>query len=157
MKLYTVNNPDELKLLKSKLREFDFKSLTNREIRDLIKKMRVLMKKENGVGLASNQVGLDFQVFIAQESGKFYAIFNPKITKTFGKKVKMEEGCLSVPGKYGFVDRYEKIVIEGLTPQGKKLKIKAWGLLAQIFQHETDHLNGELYINKAKEVFDFEQ
>ena len=62
----------------------------------------------------------------------------------------MEEGCLSVPEIFGKVVRPAKVVLEGWDKNGKKLKIKAWGLLARIFQHEMDHLDGKLFIDKAK-------
>lgn len=64
----------------------------------------------------------------------------------------MEEGCLSVPGIYGDVERPEKITLVGQDRYDKKIKIKAWGLLARVFQHEVDHLNGILFIDKAKSI-----
>ena len=69
----------------------------------------------------------------------------------------MEEGCLSVPEIFGAVERPEKITLEGFDTGGKKIKIKAWGLLARIFQHETDHLNGILFIDKAKNLRRYEK
>ena len=120
----------------------------------MVKEMRMKMHEWHGIGLAATQVGMTESVFVAQApQGKFYAIFNPKITKTEGKQLLMEEGCLSVPGVYGEVPRYEKIVIEGLDQNGKPIKIKAWDLLAQIFQHETDHLHGILDIDKMKKTY----
>ncbi len=86
-------------------------------------------------------------------SYKFFAIFNPQIVKFSEEKILMEEGCLSVPGIWGGVERPEKITLVGFDKNGKKLKIKAWGLLARIFQHEIDHLNGILFIDKAKQVY----
>ena len=83
---------------------------------------------------------------------KFYAVFNPRIEKSGGEKLFLEEGCLSVPGKYGAVERFERVVLAGFDRNGKPLKIKAWGLLAHVFQHEVDHLNGILFIGKAKGV-----
>jgi len=66
--------------------------------------------------------------------------------------MELEEGCLSVPGVWGIVSRSNRITIEGLDLNGKKIKIKAWGFLAQVFQHEIGHLNGALFIDKAKEL-----
>ena len=111
------------------------------------------MKKADGIGLSANQIGLDFKVFVAQADGKFYAIFNPKILKSSEERAAMEEGCLSVPEVFGTVIRPAKIVLEGFDKNGKKLKIKAWGLLARIFQHEVDHLNGKLFIDKAEKLY----
>ena len=154
MKLYTINDKTEEKLLRTKLAEFPFKEYTKKELETLVRDMRKAMHHYNGVGLAGNQVGLNAQVFVAATEGKFYALFNPKIEKKIGKPILVDEGCLSVPGKSGTIKRYEKIVIAGQDKTGKAVKIKAWGLLAQIFQHETDHLSGKLYIDDAESVFD---
>ena len=119
------------------------------------------MIESNGVGLAANQIGLDMRLFVAQlpdrEShgykGKFYAIFNPKIEKKSEQKNIDDEGCLSVPGFYGKVERFSKIEVSGFDKNHKKIKINASGFLARIFQHEIDHINGKLFIDLAKEIF----
>ncbi len=154
MKIYTVTNKKEEKILRQKTREFDFSRFRKKEVRELVKTMRQIMKDEHGIGLAANQIGLDISFFVAQPpEGKFYAIFNPVIKKVSGKNELVEEGCLSVPKKYGLIERYEKVTLIGQDHNGKKLKIKARGLLAQIFQHETEHLLGTLYIDKAKKIY----
>lgn len=153
MDLHTIHNPEQLNILRTKCRPFDFTKHDKAEVRKLIAEMRKKMHEWRGIGLAATQVGYTEAFFVAQPpEGKFYALFNPKITKTEGKKTLMEEGCLSVPGQYGEVPRYEKVTIEGFNQSGKPVKIKAWGLLAHIFQHETDHLNGILDIDKMKSV-----
>lgn len=157
MKILTIDNKKEEKFLRQKTKEFDLKKYSKSELRKLIKEMRQIMKDANGVGLSANQVGLDRQCFIAQvpdENGrqKFYAIFNPKINSLSEENIDLEEGCLSVPNVWGIVPRSTKITIEGLDANGKKIKIKAWGFLAQVFQHEIGHLNGALFIDKAKEL-----
>lgn len=153
MRIYKSTNKNDAKILRRKTADFDFKKFTPKEIRELIKKMRKAMEETNGVGLAANQIGLDMKIFVAQVDRKFYAVFNPKITKTEGETVLMEEGCLSVPRQYGKVSRYEKVTLEGQDQKGKKIKIRAWGLLAHVFQHEYDHLQGVLYIDKTKETY----
>lgn len=167
LKILTVNKKDEEKFLRKQTIPFDFNAHTRKEIDALVKKMREMMIKANGIGLAANQVGLNFSVFVAQipkgdaegdieklsrVDTKFYAIFNPEIVKISGAKNMLEEGCLSVPDIYGNVMRCDKITIAGFDKTGKKIKIKAWGILARVFQHETDHLNGILYIDKAKNI-----
>jgi peptide deformylase len=168
MKILTIDNRKEAKILRKKTAKFDFSKFKKKEIYELIRKMREVMKASDGVGLSANQVGLDLKFFVAgipadisinprlnqykSASNKFYAIFNPEIIKFSGEKSKMEEGCLSVPGVAGLVERPEKITIIGQDKNGEKIKIKAWGLLARIFQHEVDHLNGILFIDKAKNV-----
>ena len=157
MQIFTVNNKKEERFLRRKTPEFGFKSAQN-EIREVIKKMRMAIKKEKGVGLSANQIGFDWRLFIAEipsEKGKpkFYAIFNPDITKVSKNKIILEEGCLSVPGIWGLVERPEQIVLIGFDKNGKKIKIKAWGLPARVFQHEIDHLNGILFIDRASKFF----
>lgn len=164
MKIFTINNKTEKKFLTKKTAKFDFGKFSKTEIRDLIKKMREVMEAAGGVGLSANQIGLDFKLFVARipqevssqrsliSSQKFYAIFNPEIIKLSKEKSVMEEGCLSVPGISGLVERPEKITLVGYDKNAKRIKSKAWGLLAKIFQHEVDHLNGILFIDKAKSV-----
>ncbi len=168
MKILTVNNEREEKFLRTKVGDFDFAGADKKELGGVVKEMRKTMREAEGVGLSANQVGLNARLFIAQisdeppirgkdgeiilpseESMKFYAIFNPEIVKFSKKRVVMEEGCLSVPGIYGPVERPEKITLVGLDENGKKIKIQAAGLTARVFQHETDHLNGILFTDKA--------
>jgi peptide deformylase len=172
MRIFTINNKTEEKFLREKTADFDFVKFTKKEINDLIKKMKETMFKANGIGLSANQIGLNLKMFVALISEKplkrdeknkiimpspnetkFYAIFNPEIIKFSNKKSTMEEGCLSVPGIYGSVERPEKITLAGYDKNAKKIKIKAFGLLARVFQHETDHLNGILFIDKCKYIY----
>ncbi len=117
----------------------------------LIDDMFETMEHENGVGLAAPQVGLLKRVIVVCVDGKNkYGIVNPVITKTSGSQVGIE-GCLSVPGQSGYVERPKKLTIEGFDANGKPIKIKADGFLAVAFCHETDHLDGVLYIDKLVE------
>lgn len=147
--ILTINDKKEEKILRRRTQEFEFKKYSKGEIKDLIKKMREVTKKAEGIGLSANQIGLDMRVFVAKVNNKFYALFNPEILKESKEKVFMEEGCLSVPGILGLVERPEKLQIAALDINNKKIKIKAWGLLSRVFQHEIDHLNGKLFIDKA--------
>lgn len=152
----TANKKDE-KFLRTKTAEFDFAKHKAKEIRELVRKMREIMKKANGVGLSANQIGLPYRMFVAQVPDaqgkpKFYALFNPKIERVSGEKETLEEGCLSVPETYGMVERNYRLTLSAFDQHGKKVKIKAWGLLARVFQHEMDHLNGKLFIDTAKGV-----
>lgn len=148
--IWVITDKKEAKLLRKKTAKFDFSKYSRKEIQGLIKTMREAMKAAGGIGLSANQIGLDLKVFIAQPEKKFYAVFNPELVKESGEEILMEEGCLSVPGHYGAVQRSEKVILAGQDSSGKKIKIKAWGILARVFQHETDHLNGRLFIDKAK-------
>jgi peptide deformylase len=153
MKIYLEKNKTEEKTLRKKVATFDFDKYTKKEIRELIKKMRTTMRRADGVGLSANQVGLNEKMFVAEVDHKFYAIFNPKIIKKSDEKNEMEEGCLSVPDKFGTVIRADKVWLEGQNADGKKLKIKAWGFLARVFQHELDHLEGKLFIDRSKDIY----
>jgi len=151
-------NKKQEKTLRAKAVPFDFSQMDKKEVRELVKNMRETMRAANGIGLAANQVGLPWNMFVAEVpsqggSSKFYAVFNPVIEKTGGETSIMEEGCLSVPTVYGEVERAEKIVLNFEDKNGRKQKIKAWGLLARVFQHEVDHLHGKLILDRAKKMF----
>jgi len=157
-RIFVHNNPEDEVVLRTKAKKFNFDDLSFKEIRELVALMRKVMKRANGVGLSANQIGLPYRMFVAgvpdSDGGtKYYTVFNPELEK-LEDKIQMEEGCLSVPGKYGQIERYDKVVLKGQDARGKALKIRAWGLLAQVFQHELGHLNGELFIDKAKSVRD---
>lgn len=143
MDLITTKSPNK-NTLKRKTPEFDFKSHTAKEIRETISAMRKTMKENDGIGLSANQVGLNWRMFVAEYNKKFYVIFNPKIIKASKEMDLLEEGCLSVPDTFIEIPRSETITLEAEDRRGKKIKIKSFGVLARIFQHETDHLNGKL-------------
>jgi peptide deformylase len=153
-----VENKKEEKVLRKKTAAFDFKKFSPKEVRDLIARMRRIMRTANGIGLSANQIGLDLNMFVAEipdgeGSNKFYAVFNPTLEKMGDEKKLLEEGCLSVPGKYGTVLRATRVTVAGFDKYGKPLRVKAWGLLAHVFQHEIDHLHGIVFIDKAKELY----
>ena len=158
MEIFTVNNKKEEKILRRKTPDFDFAKHTKDDIREMIKNMRMAIKKQKGIGLSANQLGFDWRLFIAEIPGKkgkpkFYAIFNPGVVKISKEKTTIEEGCLSVPGIWGLVERPGQIALVGFDKNGKKIKIKAWGLPARVFQHEIDHLNGILFIDRTNKLF----
>lgn len=150
VKILTVQNKKEEKFLRGKAKTFDFEKFRKKDIQELIKMMNRAMVEESGIGLAANQIGFDFRIFVARVERKFYAVFNPKITKYSKEAISAEEGCLSVPNVAGDVLRPEKVTLEGYDRNGRKIKIKAWGVLARVFQHEVDHLNGKLFIDRVK-------
>ena len=118
------------------------------KLKTLVDDMFETMEHENGVGLAAPQVGLLKRVRVVCVDGKNkYAIINPVITKSSGVQCGAE-GCLSVPNQSGYVERPKKLTIEGFDVSGKPIKIKADGFLAVAFCHETDHLDGILFIDK---------
>ena len=150
MKIWTVNDKKEEKVLRHKTAAFDFKKLKKSEINELIKTMKVAMEEAQGIGLSANKIGLSLKVFVAKVENKFYVVFNPEIIKSGSSAIAAEEGCLSIPNIYGEVIRPEKIILVGLDKNGKKMKIKAWGMLARVFQHEVDHLECKLFTDRIK-------
>ena len=107
------------------------------------------MHAEHGVGLAANQVGSLQKVVVIQlpEWEEALVLVNPEIVRREGER-EVEEGCLSIPGYRGMVQRSERVRARALDLNGKVIRIKADGLLAQALEHETDHINGRLYIDK---------
>jgi len=117
-------------------------------VREIVEDMVATMRRENGLGLAANQIGVLQKVFVYDDGTGLGVIINPKIVSAKGQQVGVE-GCLSVPGLQGEVPRAEEVVVKGTDLNGKAVKIRARGLLARIFQHEIDHLEGTLFIDRA--------
>lgn len=134
------------------------------DIQKLIDDMIPTMYLRDGVGLAAPQVGASVQLAVIvpdphdweryHENAKdALVIINPRIVKHSWLKNKDEEGCLSVPGVYGSVSRWNSVRIEYQDRNGKHILANASGLMARIFQHEIDHLNGILFIDKAEKIY----
>ncbi len=105
-----------------------------------------------GVGLASTQIGLDEQFFVAkQQDGTFKAFFNPRIFTRSKKEKKMFEGCLSIPNFWGKITRPTAVTVSYLDINNNQVKERLTGLNAHIFQHETDHLTGRLFMDIVME------
>jgi len=141
-RILKTDNKKDNKFLRKKTSPFDLDAFDKDEIRKLIDDMKQTMRDADGVGLSANQVGIDKSFFVAEFDGKFYAIFNPEIVKKSREKYSIDEGCLSIPEAYGNANRPSEITLKGFDRNGKRVKMRAWGRLAQIFQHEVDHLNG---------------
>lgn len=128
------------------------------KIQKIISDMKEAMHGEHdAVAIAAPQIGLSLQIFAVV--GKYFnspdmVFINPKILKLSKDKSEMEEGCLSARYLYGKVKRSNKVIIEGYNENGEKIRRGASGLLSQVFQHETDHLVGVMFLDKAKDVID---
>lgn len=120
----------------------------NKKMRAFIEDMAETMYKTDGVGLAAPQVGVSKRIIVVDDGNGLQALINPQIIKAEGSQWG-PEGCLSVPGYFGDVERYEKVTVTAIDPNNKKLRIEAEGFLARIFQHEIDHLEGHLFIEMA--------
>jgi len=123
------------------------KKITARH-RKTLSEMAQLMYEVSGVGLAAPQIGISESMFVADAGSGLYKLVNPRITHQEGAQ-SMEEGCLSVLKVVVKVKRAKKITLTGLDENGKELIIEAEDLLARVFQHEIDHLNGKLIIDYA--------
>ncbi len=128
------------------------------ELKQLTQDMFETMRHHNGVGLAGPQIGVLQRIFVAEirptrleqgephpQSGASYIIINPKIIGYSNQLAEGQEGCLSMPGWAGLVERPNWVEVQGQSIEDQPLKVKVDGLLARIFQHEIDHLNGILY------------
>ena len=125
----------------------------DKKIQELIADMfETLHTNNNGIGLAAPQVGLSLRLFVIELEGDSYALINPKITAKSRKKIIAEEGCLSFPGQFLPVSRYSDVQMRYTDQFGQPGKIKAQGLLARALQHEIDHLDGILFIDRVKKI-----
>ncbi|MDO8553063.1 MAG: peptide deformylase [bacterium] len=179
--VYTILPENKNPILRQKAQELSISEITGKQTQNIIKEMKALLSKEKyGVALAAPQVGEPVRLFIvsgrALARGKRNApdaeetpprsgeesprplpdqvYINPKLLKMSRGKSPKHEGCLSVRGKWGIVPRAEKATVHAYDENGVKFTRGASGFLAHIFQHELDHLEGVLYTDKAKELYD---
>ncbi|UCG10521.1 MAG: peptide deformylase [Dehalococcoidia bacterium] len=121
-------------------------------IQRLIDDMVVTMQEVGGVGLAAPQVGVSLRVIVLQmPEEEPIAIINPAIVRRSGEQ-EVTEGCLSVPGYFGEIARSESVTVKGQDRQGRAIRVKATGLMAEVLEHEIDHLNGVLYVDHVESV-----
>ena len=163
-KIVTLENP----ILRQKARRV---TQFTPDLQTLIDDLVETMRAAPGVGLAAPQVAQGLRLFVAEYSEprdpdegeaeasppKLYVLINPEIVRISEEKVEGEEGCLSIPGYAGTVERHESVTVKALNRRGQPVKIKAQGWLARIFQHEIDHLDGVLFIDKAAKVWEMEE
>lgn len=133
-------------------------------VQTLIDDMIETLHAVPGVGLAAPQVGVSRRVIVVEyaeenedpeappKPARLYVVVNPEIARHSPETESANEGCLSIPGYIGEVERYNTITVKGLNRQGNPFRLKAQGWLARIFQHEIDHLDGVLYIDRAEHV-----
>ncbi len=129
------------------------------ELQTLIDDMVETMRAAPGVGLAAPQVDVSLRVIVVEYGDdenappRLYVMVNPEITRFSGETEIGTEGCLSIPGLLGDVERPTSITVKGQNRHGQPVKLKLSGWVARIFQHEIDHLDGVLFTDKALEVF----
>jgi peptide deformylase len=149
MEIMTVDNPEQLEILRSKSRKVQ---KVTPKLAAFAEQMLETMRAANGVGLAAPQVGVLQRFFVVElpedeendQPRETYILFNPEIVKNSGEQIGYE-GCLSIPGYIGEVARAEKVMVKGLNEKGRPVRHKVEGYLARVFQHEIDHLDGILF------------
>lgn len=148
LKIITQPNP----ILRKKSAEISPEIIAGREFKNLISAMEKTMVKTDGVGLAAPQIGKNVRLAVVNSKDGIICLINPKITKKSWAREIAQEGCLSIPGVFGKVRRHKKISLAYYGRDGKKTKMAAAGMMARVIQHEIDHLDGILFIDKAVEI-----
>lgn len=160
-KLVAENHP----ALHSIAEEVTEEEIKNGTLKKLIKKMSDALKSYSvegyvGVAIAAPQVGVSKRVFLVEDQSEdredvlpYLVAVNPKLVKFSKKSDVVGEGCLSVPNRYGAVKRHQNVTLRALDENGDEFERGAGGLLAQIFQHECDHLDGTLFVDRAERVW----
>lgn len=147
-----VLHPDERLRTKAK----KIHSLDNR-LQKLVDDMIETMRNAHGVGLAAPQVGVSLRLIVIEipqdyegpNAGELVVLYNPELVKASGEDIQ-EEGCLSIPGWVADVKRFEVVTVKGRDRQGREVRLKADDLLGQALQHEIDHLDGVLFIDRIE-------
>ena len=162
------------KILKEKMKEVPKSLFGTDELTNIVERMSVSLRStEHGVAIAANQIGIPYRIFVVrgfvlenkerrdenlkENNDPDVAFINPKIVKISRKKEIIEEACLSVPGFHGTIKRATQATVCAYDLSGMRFERGGSGLLAQIFQHETDHLEGILYSDKAITLLEGEE
>ena len=119
---------------------------------DLIESMIETMVANKGIGLAAAQIGKNIRLIVVQTKEGALPLINPKTLSESWKKETSEEGCLSIPKVFGLVKRSRAIKVSALNREGDKIEFEAEGLFARVILHEIDHINGVLFIDRAKKI-----
>jgi peptide deformylase len=135
------------------------------EFQILVEDMVETMRQAPGVGLAAPQVNESLRLIVVEYGDeededippKLYILANPEITRASEGTLVGTEGCLSIPGIHGDVERSDAVTVKGLNRHGRPMTVKAKGWLARIFQHEIDHLDGILFVDRAEKIWQSEE
>jgi peptide deformylase len=120
------------------------------QIQPLVDGMVTIMRQANGVGLAAPQVGVNKRVLVARVEERLHVLIDPVIVRSEGEELGTE-GCLSIPGIVAEVPRAARVVVKGKNRKGKGITLRAEGLLARVLQHEIDHLDGILFLDRVRD------
>ena len=137
------------KSLREPSRDLSMKEVLTPEFQSYLDRLIFTMQSSNGVGIASVQVGKNIRAIVVDMPEGPTCFINPEILKTSEATEESEEGCLSVPDTYGIVIRHKKITVSAFTRHGRRVEFEVKRFPAVVFQHEIDHTNGVLFIDKA--------
>lgn len=151
-------------VVRTKTQLVDPAMIPQQEFQTLIDNMIHTMYETNGIGLAATQIGMSLRLatlvpdpdrfdFYDKGSRDAIVIINPTISSHSLRTTSSEEGCLSVPGYMGLVKRYSGVTVSFVDRHGNPQTVKARGLLARVYQHEIDHLEGILFVDRAEKIF----
>ena len=139
-------------ILRQKARELTREDILNPKFKKLMADMAETMLKKDGFGLAAPQINQSIRLVTVNNNGEIAVFLNPKILKKSWRKNIAEEGCLSIPNVFLPIKRHSAITLEFLNLAGDKQILKTKDLLARVLQHEIDHLDGILFIDKAEKI-----
>lgn len=148
--LFTILPESKNSVLRLVAPEFDFNAVNDINPTEFSSSMVETCIKANGIGLAAPQCGFNIRMFVIGTENNYVAMFNPRILESSEQMVIMEEGCLSFPNLYVSISRPKTVLIEYQNYKGILQKVELDGLGARCVQHELDHLDGVLYLSRAK-------
>lgn len=144
MKIITVESP-KAGVLRRRARAV---GRVTPQVQRLVDGMIETMHEANGVGLAAPQVGVSKRIIVAKVNERLHVLIDPKIVKREGEELGTE-GCLSIPGVIGEVPRAVRVIVKGKNRKGRGITLEAEGMLARVLQHEVDHLDGILFLDRV--------
>lgn len=154
--IWVLFQPNQRPMLRRPADPIDLARLTARPMQRLIDDMISTMLAANGIGLAGPQIGQSIRLAVISrevtDRHQPLVLVNPEVNPVAGQTAEMEEGCLSIPGVYGLVPRVAAVTLESFDRHGQPYRLTAEGLLARVIQHEADHLNGHLFIDRASRI-----
>lgn len=151
--------PTSAKSLRERSRELEVSEVTTPEFQAYLDALIQKMIEARGVGIASPQIGRNIRAVVIQPAPTDdpQVLINPVITKKSEALLESEEGCFSVPGTYGLVKRHKKVTVEALNRHGRRIEFEAKNFPAFVVQHEVDHLDGILFIDKAEKTVELDE
>jgi peptide deformylase len=150
MKWNILTHPDPN--LRSRSEDVRVQEVRTADFQKFADEFAAFMVESDGVGLAAPQIGMKKRIIAVDEGETFGVYINPEVIKKSTALQENEEGCLSVPGVYGIVERSRRIRVRAVTRHGRKTEFDVSGFRAAVFQHEIDHLDGILFIDKTKKI-----